>query len=160
MGEWFAREAPRHYVLRVESLFGAPPAGPGARRTSVDRIVDGLIAGEEVTVFVDRTVSPSYHRDVARVTQAVIEGRAPAGLYHCVNSGSCTWEGLAIEAARQLGVVPRLKPVRLADAGLRANRPLYCALSNAKLRGAGIAMPAWQDALARYLAARRDPPRS
>ena len=78
VGEWFAREAPRHYVLRVESVFGALPAGPGARRTSVDRIVDALLGGEVVRVFTDRTVSPSYHRDVADATQALLDARGAA----------------------------------------------------------------------------------
>jgi dTDP-4-dehydrorhamnose reductase len=155
VGEWFAREAPRHYVLRVESVFGALPEGPGARRTSVDRIVDAIVGGEEVPVFVDRTVSPSYHHDVAAATQALLEGRAPAGLYHCVNSGWCTWEELAREVASQLGVTPRLKPMRMAEARLRAHRPQYCALSNAKLLAAGVAMPSWQAAMARYLAGRQ-----
>jgi dTDP-4-dehydrorhamnose reductase len=155
VGEWFACEAPRHYVLRVESVFGTMPADSGARRTSVDRIVDGILGGDEVPVFTDRTVSPSYHRDVAVATRALLERRMPAGLYHCVNTGACTWEQLALEAARQLGVTPRLKPLRLADAGLRAFRPQYCALSNAKLVAAGVGMPDWQDALGRYLDARQ-----
>jgi dTDP-4-dehydrorhamnose reductase len=155
IGEWFAREAGRHYVLRVESVFGSPPAGAGARRTSVDRIVDAILAGREASVFVDRTVSPSYHRDVAAATHALLVRQAPPGLYHCVNSGSCTWEQLAREAGRQLGLEPLLKLVRVADARLRAQRPQYCALSNAKLAATGVAMSGWQDALGRYLATRR-----
>ena len=35
---------------------------------------------------------------------------------------------------------------------LRAPRPLYCALSTAKLAAAGAAMPTWQDALRRFAA--------
>jgi dTDP-4-dehydrorhamnose reductase len=35
---------------------------------------------------------------------------------------------------------------------LRAERPQYCALSNAKLQSLGIVMPPWQDAIARYVA--------
>ena len=35
----------------------------------------------------------------------------------------------------------------MSDASLRAPRPRYCALSNDKLRAAGVAMPSWQDAL-------------
>jgi len=42
--------------------------------------------------------------------------------------------------------------VNLADVKLVARRPLYCALSNAKLAAAGFALPSWQDALARYVA--------
>jgi len=41
----------------------------------------------------------------------------------------------------------------MSDVQLRAARPSYCVLSNAKLRDAGIDMPSWQDALARYVAA-------
>jgi dTDP-4-dehydrorhamnose reductase len=42
-------------------------------------------------------------------------------------------------------------PVKVADVKLRAQRPQYCALSNRKLAEAGVPMPSWQDALARYL---------
>jgi dTDP-4-dehydrorhamnose reductase len=38
------------------------------------------------------------------------------------------------------------------DAGLVAARPRFAALSNQKLAGAGITLPPWQDALARYVA--------
>jgi dTDP-4-dehydrorhamnose reductase len=44
-----------------------------------------------------------------------------------------------------------LTPVSVADVKMRAPRPQYAALSNAKLVAAGAAMPAWEDALARYL---------
>jgi dTDP-4-dehydrorhamnose reductase len=158
IGEWFARGAGRHYVLRVESVFGSSAPASSPRRTSVDRILDAILDGREARVFADRTVSPSYSADVARATQALLERGAPPGLYHCVNTGSCTWEELAREAARQLDVEPRLAPIRMADAGLRAQRPRYCALANAKLLGAGVAMPTWQDALARYLRDRAAPP--
>ena len=83
----------------------------------------------------------------------LISTSAPAGLYHCVNSGSCTWLEFAEELARLAGLEPRLTPVRMSDLQLRAARPLYCVLSNARLRDAGIDMPSWRDALARYVAA-------
>jgi dTDP-4-dehydrorhamnose reductase len=34
---------------------------------------------------------------------------------------------------------------------MRAPRPRYCALDNRKLAAAGFPMPAWQDALRRWL---------
>ena len=86
LGEWFAAGSARHYVLRVESLFGGPRA-----RSSVDRIIDALLAGQTARVFVDRITSPSYVADVVNATRAVLERRPPAGLYHCVNSGWTTW---------------------------------------------------------------------
>lgn len=151
LGEWFAADAPAHYVLRVESLFG----GPGRRAGSFDRIADAVAAREPVRVFVDRVVSPSYVWDVATATAALIERRPAYGLYHCVNTGAATWYAIAAAVARRLGVEARLEPIRLEEAALRAVRPRYCALSNEKLRAAGIAMPAWEDALDRYLAERR-----
>jgi dTDP-4-dehydrorhamnose reductase len=110
-----------------------------------------LKAGGSPKVFEDRTISPSYLMDVSSATRRLIEAGAPAGLYHCVNSGQCTWLEFAREIATLMGIEPRLTPIRMADAGLRARRPQYCALSNEKLRGAGIAMPTWQDALRRFL---------
>jgi len=154
LGEWFAIDAPRAYVLRVESLFGRAP-GAGPEKGSVAGILNTLLAGGSPKVFVDRTISPTYVIDAARATRQLLESNAPAGLYHCVNSGYCTWLELAEELARQLGVEPRFVPVRMADVPLRAARPQYCALSNEKLRSVGIEMPAWQDALQRSLTASR-----
>jgi dTDP-4-dehydrorhamnose reductase len=151
LGEWLALEAPRAYVLRVESLFGRAANGPAAKG-SVAGIVRTLLGGGSPKVFEDRTVSPSYIPDAARATRRLLESAAPPGLYHCVNSGLCTWLEFAQELARQLGVEPRFDPVKMADVALRAARPKYCALSNEKLRSTGIEMPSWQDALARYVA--------
>ena len=152
LGEWFAEDAPRAFVLRIESLFGQPPDG-GPAKGSAAGILKTLQAGGSPKVFEDRTITPSYLFDVTRATRHLVETQAPAGLYHCVNSGSCTWLEFAREMARLLGLEPRLIPVRMADMQLRARRPIYCALSNEKLRHAGIDMPSWQDALARYVQA-------
>ena len=150
LGEWFAADCPRHYVLRVESLFGGHRA-----RSSVDKILAALIAGEEVRAFSDRTVSPSYVEDVVSATSKLLERRSPPGLYHCVNSGYTTWSELAREVARLAGLPDaRILDVSMANAGLRAERPKFAALSNAKLASHGIPMPAWQDALERYIRSR------
>ena len=152
VGEWFAADATRAYVLRVESLFGHP--GPsGARRGSLGTIVDRIATGSEVPVFVDRTVSPTYTADVARATRELIDGKVVPGLYHCVNSGADTWLDVAEEAARLIGRPLKAKPLTLATATLAAPRPRYCALSPARLAAAGIVMPSWKDALARFLSA-------
>jgi len=147
LGEWFAAEAPRHYVLRVESLFGGPRA-----KSSVDKLLDGIVAGREVRAFRDRTVSPSYVEDVTMATAALLERGAPYGLYHCVNTGWTTWSALARELAALLDVPDaRIVDVPMADAQLLAPRPQFAALSNAKLTAAGVTMPTWQDALRRYV---------
>ncbi len=150
LGEWMAADAPRHYVLRVESLFGGRQA-----RSSMDRIADAVRSGEPAPVFVDRVVSPSFVADVAAASMHVIETQPAFGLYHCVNSGHATWFEVAKEIARGLGASEgSLQPVSVRDVTLRAARPKYAALSNAKLAEAGYRMPSWQDAIARYLSTR------
>jgi len=155
VGEWLAAEAPRHYVLRVESVFGGPKA-----KSSIDRILDGLLAGKEVRAFVDRTVTPSYVVDIVNATASLLANGQPYGLYHCVNSGYTTWAQLARELARMVGLPnAHITEVRLAEAGLPVPRPKFAALSNEKLTSVGVTMPTWQDALQRHVTAvlqRRD----
>lgn len=147
MGEWLARDCTNHYVLRVESLFGGPQ-----RRSTIDRIVETLRAGREMKLFHDRTVSPSFVDDVVDATHTLVERRARPGLYHCVNTGQTTWLGLGQAVARTLNLDERLLvPVSVHDVPMKAPRPQYAALSNAKLAEAGAEMPGWQDGLARYL---------
>ena len=148
LGEWFALEARRGFVLRVESLFGARSS---VRRSSLDAIVAGIKAGDSVPVFTDRTVSPACVFDIAAATHALIQTGAAPGLYHCVNTGACSWHDIATEAARLLGRELRLTPITLESVALRAPRPKFSALDNTKLRALGIVMPTWQDALARHL---------
>jgi dTDP-4-dehydrorhamnose reductase len=150
LGEWLAAEAERSYVLRVESLFGGPRA-----RSSIDRIITSLRRGEPARVFVDRTVTPSYVPDVVDATLALLRNAAPAGVYHCVNSGVTTWADVARETATLLGLAGdagAIVPVKVSEVPMKAARPQYCALANDKLRAAGFDMPSWRDALARYIA--------
>ena len=146
-GEFFAVDCPRHYVLRVESLFGGRHA-----RSSVDKIAANIRSGTEVRAFSDRTVSPTFVDDAVMATAALLERSSPPGVYHCVNSGMAKWTDLAHEVARILDRPDAtIIGIPMAEARLLAPRPLFAALSNAKLAAQGIAMPTWQDALARYL---------
>jgi dTDP-4-dehydrorhamnose reductase len=147
LGEWFAAQTTRHYVLRVESLFGGPRA-----KSSVDVLLDGIRGGRPVKAFADRTVSPSYVEDVTAATRALIDQRPAYGLYHCVNTGCATW----VDVARELAVLAGkpdavIEGVPMASAKLPTPRPQFAALSNSKLAKAGVAMATWQDALARYV---------
>ena len=151
LGEWFAADVPRHYVLRVESLFGQAAGGPSPKgqRGGDRRRAASTDASQKCSS--DRVVSPTFIVDAAFATRELLERDAAPGLYHCVNSGHATWLEFATEAARLLGVEPRFEILRFADVKLPAARPQYCALSNAKLAALGIQMPSWQDALGRYV---------
>jgi dTDP-4-dehydrorhamnose reductase len=149
MGEWLAADAPKHYVLRVESLFGGP-----RRKSSMDRIIEAVRTAQPTPVFHDRVVSPSFVVDVADAAAHLLRTPPPAGVYHCVNGGHATWLEVGREIVRLLGQSETLlQPVSVRDVPMRASRPPYAALSNAKLARAGYTMPAWQDAFGRHLAA-------
>lgn len=149
LGEWFAQDAPRWYVLRVESLFGGRQA-----RSSVDKIAAALREGRQAPVFADRVVTPSFVDDVRDATLALLARATPSGLFHCVNSGQGTWADVGRHVADLLGADPALlKLTSVKDGQLRALRPTYGALSNQKLSDAiGAPLPTWQDAVSRYVA--------
>jgi dTDP-4-dehydrorhamnose reductase len=147
VGEWMAASAPSHYVLRVESLFGGNHA-----RSTIDAFIDALRNGSEVRAFHDREVSPSFVEDVVMATRSLLAHGAAFGTYHCVNSGHDSWYSVAQEAARLLAVAdPKLMRVSVTDQRLRASRPQFAALDNAKLSRAGVSMPHWREALARHI---------
>ena len=148
LGEWFALDAPRAFVLRVESLFGG-----SAAKSSVDRIVQAISEGREAVVFSDRMVSPSYVVDVAAATRALVD-RGEPGLYHCVGTGHATWYDVGVEVARVMGKErdARLRPMSVAEVSLKAPRPQFAALANDRLRRV-VPVSTWQDAIRRYVTA-------
>lgn len=151
VGEWLAADAPVHYVLRVESLFGGSLA-----KSSIDRIITAIVEGREARAFVDRTVSPSFVDDVAEATAFLVSARAPVGVYHVVNSGSTTWYDLARHVAERLERPhATITPISVNDVQFKAKRPQFAALANDKLTDAGFRMPSWQEALDRHLARTR-----
>ena len=91
---------------------------------------------------------------MAAATAALLAAAPPPGVYHCVGSGRATWLELATELARRLDREARIVPVAAADRPQKAPRPMFSALSNARLARAGIEMPPWTDALGRYAAER------
>ena len=121
------------------------------------------LAGERDTLDVvdDQHGSPTWSRDLAAglvalasatqspgggVAQSPGGGVAPSpGTYHCTNSGSTTWYGLARAVFAEIGADPeRVRPTS-TDA---VPRPAYSVLSDASWRAAGLppARP-WRDAL-------------
>ena len=154
MGETLARLAcDDAVILRVASLFGV--AGTGGRGGN---FVETMIrAGRErgsLRVVDDQTMSPTATADVARVVIRMLAKGCPPGLYHVVNAGSATWFDFAREIVRRAGVEAVVSPCATGEFAVRAERPRYSVLDNSKVTAALGAMPAWQDALERYLRAR------
>ena len=154
MGETLARlESDDVVILRVASLFGVAGGG-GKGGNFVETMIRVGKEQETLRVVDDQTMSPTAAADVARVVLRMLTGGCEPGLYHVVNAGSATWFDFAREIVRRAGIDTAIVPCATGEHPVRAERPRYSVLDNARVCAAFGAMPTWQDALERYLRAR------
>ena len=154
MGETLARLACEDAViLRVASLFGTAGAG-GKGGNFVESMIRAGREKRTLRVVADQSMSPTGAADVARIVLRILAGGCAPGLYHVVNDGPATWFEFAREIVRRAGVPASVTPCSSEEYPTRAARPRYSVLDNAKVSAAFGAMPAWQDALDRYLRAK------
>ena len=151
MGETLARlESDDVVILRVASLFGA--AGVGGRGGNfVETIIRAAREKRPLRVVDDQAMSPTAAADVARIAMRMLTEGCTSGIYHVVNSGSATWHEFACEILRRAGLGVAVARCATGEYPVRAVRPRYCVLDNAKVSSEFSALPPWQDALERYL---------
>jgi len=154
-GEYFVHSlCRRHFVVRTCGLYGH--RGATGKGNFVETML--RLGGErdELSVVDDQRCTPSATADVAAGIAALIETDA-YGLYHATNSGDVSWCELATEIFRLSDMAVTVKPITSAQFGAKARRAGYSVLNNEKLKSAtGCELPAWQDALSRYLTERND----
>jgi len=155
LGEDLARlEHDDVIVARVASLFGvAGASGKGGN------FVETMIRlGKErgrLTVVDDQMMSPTASWDAGAAILDLIQARAPAGVYHVVNSGAASWWDFARGIVEKAGIAAEVAPIPTEAFPTPARRPPYSVLSNAKLAATiGRAPPHWTEALDRYLRAK------
>ena len=74
------------------------------------------------------------------------------GVYHATNEGICSWYEFACTIFKEAGVDVKVVPVTTAEYAAKAKRPANSRMDNNKLTENGFhKLPAWQDALARYV---------
>jgi dTDP-4-dehydrorhamnose reductase len=121
------------YVCRTSKLFGAPGASASSKPSFVS-IMLGLAKTKPELSIVDEEVGmPTYTRDLAKATVALLTKGFPSGIYHLVNDGSgVTWYGFAEEFFGMRGITTLRKPVLAAQFPKPAHRPKFAALRNTK----------------------------
>jgi dTDP-4-dehydrorhamnose reductase len=137
-----AEAAARHFILRVGCLYGR------SGRNFPSTIVRRLRKGETVRADCERLGSPTWVRQVARVS-AALAATESYGLYHCTSQGETTWAAFASLAAEILGVpATKVEGVPTAALPMKAPRPRRAILENRRLREIGLdSFSTWQDAL-------------
>ena len=122
-GERVVRRAhPDALILRLSSVFGWNRMS--SKTNAVTWILQKLEAGQEVPLFHDQMVTPTYARTAAEVAFDLWDRQA-SGLFHvsCPGCASRVEMGRAVADVFQIPN-PRLNPVPLASVALRAKRPL------------------------------------
>lgn len=150
-GEYLARAyAPKHFVVRVSSMFGL--ASKGNREVNfIEKMVDAAKRGRELNVIEDQIMSPTFTLDAGSAIKAIIEGEiTDYGTYHVCNSGECSWHEYARTIFEMTGLSNKLTPVPYTDFHTEAPRPQYCSTDNSKI-GEIYPMRPWPEALREYL---------
>lgn len=106
---------------------------------------------DELNVVDDQIGSPTYTYDLAVLMVDMIETEK-YGRYHATNEGLCSWYEFACEIFRQAGRDVKVNPVSSEEFPAKAKRPHNSRMDKSKLAENGFTpLPAWQDALKRYL---------
>lgn len=135
----------KYFIVRIAWVFGVN--GKNFIKTML-RLSE---THDTLTVVDDQVGSPTYTYDLARLLVDMLETEK-YGRYHATNEGLCSWCEFAREIFRQAGKKVNVIPVSSEEYPAKAKRPHNSRMSKEKLKEMGFEpLPAWQDALSRYL---------
>jgi len=149
-GEFYTKQNPKHYIIRVASLFGIAGAS-GKGGNFVETMIKKALNKEVINVVDDMWMSPTYTKDAALIIKKILEANIPYGVYHATNKGYCTWFQFAQEIFKLTGLTPIIKPIKTDQLQMKAKRPRFSALESVKLPKYGIQTKRWEEALREYL---------
>ena len=134
------------WIVRTSWLFG--PLGKNFVRTILQRAQ----RGESLRVVDDQVGAPTYTMDLAEKLEQIVVRGSP-GIYHVTNRGYCSWFEFAQEILRQTALSHvRVFAILTSASDRPALRPRNSRLAHTRLESEGLGLlPAWQDALTRYL---------
>ena len=135
---------PECRIARTSWLFGT------GGKCFPDTILKLAATRPALDVVNDQRGCPTYSVDLA-TTIIELCRKSASGIVHITNSGHCSWFEFAREIVKGAGLATKVRPVSSQQMARPAPRPAYSVLSPKSLQQYGIAMPAWQDALTRYL---------
>lgn len=132
------------YIVRTAWLYGEH--GPNFPKTMLKLAA----ARDTLSVVDDQVGQPTWTADLAKQIVALLDAKAPAGIYHGTNSGVTSWFGFAQAVFAGAGLDPaRVTPTDSSQFVRPAPRPAYSVLGHDAWQAAGLApMRDWREALA------------
>jgi len=149
-GECFTALNPKHYILRIASVFGEAGAS-GKGGNFVETMIRKAKNNEKIIVVDDMWMSPTYTKDASALLKEILKKQIPYGVYHATNNGYCSWYQFAEEIFRLTGLAPDLKPTKIDPNYGKATRPAFSGLASTKLSKYGLEPRGWEEALNAYL---------
>jgi dTDP-4-dehydrorhamnose reductase len=131
-------------IARTSWLFGK------GGKCFPDTILKLAASRPALDVVNDQRGCPTYTVDLAKAIIHLCR-KGAAGIVHVTNAGNCTWFEFASEIVKSAGLATEVCPVSTQQMPRPARRPAYSVLSASSLQRWEYEMPAWQDALQRYL---------
>lgn len=137
----------KYFIVRIAWVFGLNG------KNFIKTMINVGKTHDTVRVVNDQIGTPTYTLDLARLLVDMVETEK-YGYYHATNEGGyISWYDFCCEFYKQYGLKTTVIPVTTAEYGLSvAARPFNSRLEKKKLAEAGFKpLPAWQDAVDRYL---------
>jgi len=138
------RVLPNCCIARTSWLFGT------GGKCFPDTILKLAATRPSIDVVNDQRGCPTYSHDLATAIIHLCRQQA-SGIVHVTNAGDCSWFEFAREIVRIAGLPTDVRPISTQQMPRPAKRPAYSVLSPESLHRWGISLPAWHDALARYI---------
>ena len=137
----------KYFIVRIAWVFGLNG------KNFIKTMINVGKTHDTVRVVNDQIGTPTYTLDLARLLVDMVETEK-YGYFHATNEGGyISWYDFCCEFYKQYGLKTTVIPVTTAEYGLSvAARPSNSRLEKKKLAEAGFKpLPAWQDAVDRYL---------
>lgn len=133
------------YIVRLSWLFA-----PGGRNF-IHAILDRARSTGQLRVVTDEIGCPTYSVDLAKAIGQLIE-TGQHGIYHFVNSGSCSRWAFANEILRLAGLTDVVNtPILGKEFKRPSTPPPFGTIHNIAGKAIGIELRPWQEALAEYI---------
>lgn len=143
--------SPKNVVIRTAGLYGAA----GSREKGgnfVHAVLTRARAGLPLRVVNDIFFSPTWTRDVATKTWALIDNPSAGGVYHLANSGGCSWYEFARAVLETAGVNAAVEPLSSSQWPGKMRRSPDTRLTSARCGALGLApLRPWREALSAYI---------
>lgn len=144
----------KYFIVRSAGLYGTAGCMGKGGGNFVDNIISKARGRQSLMIVDDEFVSPTYTMDLAEKIYELIKTDR-YGLYHIVNTGSCSWYEYGKKVFDLLGEKVEIKAVNESDwpNKPRVKRPKYSVLANEGIKKIGLKeMRPWEEALRAYLA--------